>query len=472
MIEQVHWYTQASCEPLPPLRGHTSADAVVLGGGMAGLSAAQYLREAGLEVVLLEGRFCGAGATGKSSGFITPDSELELHQLTRRFGDADAGVLWAAAGAAVERIRANIDEMGIACERLDDDCLFVARSPRAVSEVRGEHETRRRLGLASRFYDRGDLPEVLGAEGYYAAVRYGGTFSINGYLYAQGLARALAERGVRIFEHSPAVRILPHQVLTPQGSVRARWVVVCLDRFAPDAGIAARDAYHVQTFLAVTEPLDPATLRELFPDRGAMVWDTDLIYHYFRRTADGRLLVGGATLPYTYLPHVAHGEHSAVRGLPAYARRHFPVLQDVAFVHYWPGMLGVSKDLLPLAGPSPRVSSHLYALCCTGLPWSTLAGGLAAQRAVEGPTPLDRFLDPARAFSPLEPLQPLLRKTATFAMSNYYSKLHAVGPPARIARQQRGVRAAMGLTAAAVGVGLAMRLGRRRRPARGATGAR
>ena len=53
---------------------------------MAGLTCAQFLREGGLSVALLEKGFCGAGASGKSSGFITPASELELSELIAHFG--------------------------------------------------------------------------------------------------------------------------------------------------------------------------------------------------------------------------------------------------------------------------------------------------------------------------------------------------------------------------------------------------
>jgi glycine/D-amino acid oxidase-like deaminating enzyme len=58
-----------------------------VGGGIAGLSAAQWLSEMAstLSVCLLEAETCGAGASGRSSGFITPDSELELKDLVRRF---------------------------------------------------------------------------------------------------------------------------------------------------------------------------------------------------------------------------------------------------------------------------------------------------------------------------------------------------------------------------------------------------
>ena len=82
-------YWQGGAPPsVTPLRGDTRTEVVVVGGGMAGLSCADALAQRGVAVVLLEQEFCGAGASGRSSGFITPDSELELFDLLSSLGEA------------------------------------------------------------------------------------------------------------------------------------------------------------------------------------------------------------------------------------------------------------------------------------------------------------------------------------------------------------------------------------------------
>ncbi len=83
-LDEVLWY-------LPPhhikqLRSDVSADVVIIGGGMAGLTAAQAFAKKGCSVIVLEKSFCGAGASGKSSGFITPDSEFSLGSFVERYG--------------------------------------------------------------------------------------------------------------------------------------------------------------------------------------------------------------------------------------------------------------------------------------------------------------------------------------------------------------------------------------------------
>jgi hypothetical protein len=128
--------------------------------------------------------------------------------------------------------------------------------------------------------------------------------------------------------------------------------------------------------------------------------------------------------------------------LTAYVREKFPRLERVRFTHWWPGLIGVSKDLLPMAGPSGLVPGLYYAMCSAGLPWSVVAGETAARRTLGEATELDRFLLPDRAFTEIEPLQPVLRKPATFALSTLWAKSYQRGDSKRIARRQRLVRAA------------------------------
>src|SRR6188508_2251136 len=91
--DAVFWFDRKQ-RPLAALKGSIHADVVVVGAGMMGLMCARTLRARGQRVCLVEAEFCGAGASGRSSGLVTPDSELELHDLARQFGSEDAPRLW------------------------------------------------------------------------------------------------------------------------------------------------------------------------------------------------------------------------------------------------------------------------------------------------------------------------------------------------------------------------------------------
>jgi gamma-glutamylputrescine oxidase len=217
-------------------------------------------------------------------------------------------------------------------------------------------------------------------------------------------------------------------------------VVVCIDRFMPRMGLQEDNTYHAQTFIALSEPLDDEQLRRIFPEKPLLAWDTDTVYQYFRITGENRLLIGGGMLLESLKERETHEDHVA-RMLAGYVRERFKQLGDVSFTTWWPGLIGITKDLLPMAG---RASDGLYyAGCGAGLPWSVVAGETAVQSALDGSSQLDRFLSPTRAYSPLEPLQPLLRKKATFGLSTTWAKSHQQGDALAVARQQRIVRGAL-----------------------------
>lgn len=423
LVERVHWYSRTPTQPSdqPPilLEGRIEADVVVVGGGMAGLAAAEWLRHhGGRQVVLLESSLCGGGATGRSSGFITPDSELQVSDLVRRFGADQARRLWMAAHDACEHIRGNVERHRIDCDLVQADCLYLAAGRRGWGAVREEHATREELGFDTRLYSKDTLRTVLGSHRYAGGVRYGRTFAIDPHAYARGMRAALLAQGVRIFEQTPAVTLAPGRVDTPRGSVSAPHVVVCLDRFAPELGVA-RDTWHAQTFLIVSEPLDRGLRESLFPDGPMLAWDTDLIYQYFRLTGDGRLLVGGGTLRETYAH--ARNDSRTPKRLERFIRKTFPALAGVRFESTWPGLIGVTRDLLPLAGSSPQRPDQLQAVCAAGLPWSVLAGQAAARAITGESTDLDGHFTPARHFE-LAGLASILPVPLSFALSHLYNK--------------------------------------------------
>jgi gamma-glutamylputrescine oxidase len=452
MHSEVFWTRGRRSEPWPKLAGPHSASVAIIGGGIAGLTVADELSRRGVkEIVLLEARTCGAGASGRSSGFITPPSELGLFELRRRFGDADARILWDAAQGGCDAIAERIDRWQIECGHLSADSFYVASDGRGAGPVQAEHDARRDLGYESRLYDESAVTSAIGGRGFGRGVRFGRTFAINSFDYVRGLSARLADLGVRIFEDSTVTSVTGEEVRTREGLVRAGTVFFCLDHAASEVRTAKRDVYHAQTFLAVSEPLDETLHRSVFPDGPLMVWDTDLIYQYFRPTADRRLLVGGGLLSRTYAPE-RRADAAPVEHLLRYVRSRFPQLSQLRFEATWPGLIGVTKDLLPLAGKIEGTSRHYAALCSAGLPWSSLAARVAVEVALDGESALAGFLRPRRSFTEIELFQPLLRTPLTFALSHAYAKSLLKGNEREVARRKRAMGWTMigGLVAAAV----------------------
>jgi gamma-glutamylputrescine oxidase len=448
--ESVYWFEQSPRSARAPLTTDLSADAVVVGGGIAGLAAAERLAEEGLDVVLLEAAICGSGATGRSSGFITPDSELQVADLCRRFGDAAARDLYGAVRTACEHIGRVVAAESIACDEIRADSLYAGLGPASIPTIRAEHEARHRLGFDSAMLLGDAVGGHVGTQRYSAAVRYSGTFGINGAALAGGWSDALTRRGVRIFEQSRVVRIEAGVVRTAEASVRAPRMIVALDRFAPELSLASRALNAARAYLLLSEPLPDAVLARLFPSGPLMVWDTDLIYQYFRPTREGRLLIGGGTLRRTYSRDPDGDE--VHRKLARYVHETFPFLRDIRYTHRWHGQIGVTKDILPLAGASPDLAGVWYALGGAGLPWSVLGGWVAAEMALGRMPAEPNLLDPARAFTTIDPLQPLLGKRLTWMLSYLLARRFETGGTEQVRRRQQRLLTGVAASVAAAAV--------------------
>ena len=417
----VFWYSLKDPNPSESLSDQIKTKIAVVGGGMAGLSCAQKLHEAGLEIVVIEKDFCGSGASGKTSGFITPDSEIELSSLLDTYGPEKAKRIWEFVISGVENIRKNIEQYGISCDYQKQDSLFVANNTSGFKSVKKEYEARRQLEYVSTLYDNTEIKKVVGGSMYTGGVRYPETFGMNSYLYCQAIKEILRTSGVTIYEQTFAKSITGHEVLTERGRITAEHIIVCADRFIPDLGALEKEIYHVQTFLGVTKPLTNEQVKKIFPEEKMMVWDTDLVYNYFRLTGDNRLLIGGGDLLYTYAHNVSNNTSRFGRRLKNYIKKKFPTI-DIEMEYLWPGMLGVSKDLLPIIGLDKDNEHVFYVGAATGLPWASALGRYAAERLIHGRNEFDEDFSPRRKFVIGHRLQSLLGAPPTYALSHGIAK--------------------------------------------------
>jgi gamma-glutamylputrescine oxidase len=175
--------------------------------------------------------------------------------------------------------------------------------------------------------------------------------------------------------------------------------------------------YHVQTFLAISRRLPEKDIRLVFPNDRFMVWDSDLLYHYFRVTGDSRLLLGGSDLRSVYSRRETFGAQRAAANLTNYLAAHFPSLR-VEFENLWRGLIGVSKDFAPIVGTHASFPTVHFAGAAAGLPWAAAIGEYLAGKITDGRGELDEALGPDRPFPVGRRVQRLLGKPLAFALSH------------------------------------------------------
>ena len=399
----------------------------MVGGGAAGLAVAARLAGTGKKVVLLEGNICGGSSTGKSAGFLTPDSELELSQLVRRFGKQGARDLWDVPVRGIERMLELIKKGGFECDLQKQDSLFLGKGQAGIKAVREENSSRRTLGYQSQVYMEDELRSVIGSREYTAAVRYRDTYGVDGLRYAQGVKGMLIDEGVDVYESSRAVAFSDHTVKTHMGSVTADQIVFCADKLGPELSPYSWNVYHEQTFLSITEPLSPREQDTLFPAEPFQCWDSDLVYSYYRLTGTKRLLLGGGSLLTTYarndsttsgvIDHVISGFKTM-----------FPRLSSLRFIQYWMGRIDMTRDLLPTVLKEEKAPWVHRVLGCVGLPWATFCGDFVARQvlaeAMTGDEKYYRYFNIDRKFLVPIWLEKIIGKRLAFPLNNAWAKYY------------------------------------------------
>jgi gamma-glutamylputrescine oxidase len=417
--DQVFWYLNRTSTPA--CHENITTDVAIIGGGMAGLSAAQAFATKGKKVVLLEQYYCGSGATGKSSGFITPNAELSFTDFSTQYNPEIARTIWDFITNGVEDIRNNIKQHNFPCDYASQDTLMVANDKRALKSLEIEYNNLSRAGYKTAFYTQDTIRNSINSDRYYGGVGYAETFGINGYLYCQEMKKLLQKNGVTIFEDTTATALNDHIITTPHAQITAEHIIVCTDRFMPELGLLTQDVYHAQTFLMLSEPLTDAQRQAIFPASNLLVWDSDLVYTYLRITPHNQLLLGGGSLFTTYATHAMHDSKYMFNKLTRYFDKKFPGLA-IQFKQMWPGLIGLSKDIAPIAGRDKDRSHIYYIAAAAGLPIAAALGRYSAENVLESNTTLDAYFSPYRLYPIGGITQSILGTKLTFALCNSMKK--------------------------------------------------
>ncbi len=433
MLLQNWWYTSLLSKPyekINPLAEHLHCDVLIVGGGMSGVSAAHAFVGKGLKVVLLEKNILGGSSTGKSAGFLTPDSELELSQLIRRFGVNGAKEIWEVPVRGISYIKRNVEQYGLDCDFQVQDSLFLGIGKDGWKDVQAELKSRNSVGFESKIYDEQELKKIITATGYTGAVSYQDTYGISGLQYCQAMKQVLTDQGIIVHEATEALRISDHTVYTHGGSVTADKIIICIDKMQPAFSHFADDVFHAQTFLSISEPLTDKEMAAIFPSgQRYQCWDSTLVYSYFRLTGDNRMLLGGGSAFTTFLSKEDHSSRIIDEVIRNF-KRFFPELNNLKFIQYWPGLIDSTRDLLPTLVRDEQAPHLHFCFGVVGLPWASFCGNFLAECVLDTNRHEQQkyfeYFSSRRHFAFPIWIEKIFGKPILFSLDNYWAKYHQV----------------------------------------------
>ncbi|WP_298609518.1 FAD-binding oxidoreductase [uncultured Thiothrix sp.] len=373
------WYA-ATAHFLPEFSSLTdkvTADVCIVGGGYTGLSAALHLAEAGYKVVLLEAHRVGWGASGRNGGQVGTGLNKDQAELESMFGKIQAKALWDLSLEAVQLCKDLIHQHKIQCDlqagiiHADHRQRFVKGSREFAEKLQRDYDYQ-----AIQFLDQAALQQELHSPLYYGGVLNLGAAHLHPLNYALGLAQAVQQAGVTIYERSPVLSYSNGsqvEVKTEQGTVTANYLILAcngyLDNLEPK--VAAR-VMPINNYIVATEPLSVAQVQDLIPNRYAVA-DSAFVVNYFRLSADNRLLFGGGE---SYSFQFPKDIRALVRPRMLSV---FPQLTETKLDYAWGGTLAVTANRLPyFTRLQPNVFS-VSGYSGHGVALATLAGKLLAE---------------------------------------------------------------------------------------------
>lgn len=434
IVNQNWWITTLlvnSYKYCPPLKKDIKCDVLIVGGGFSGVSAAAEFHGRGLSVVLIDKNIVGGSSAGRSAGFLTPDSELELEQLVRRFGLEAARDIWEVPCKGIERIVNGIKKFDIPCGLQEQDSLYLGIGKSGKEAVEHEMESRKLVGFTDQqLYDEQQLKGIIGAENYTGGLRYGGTYGVNPLLCLQGFKNVIIDHGFQVYESTEMERLEDHTAYTHSGSITAGQIIIAIDKMEASLNPIANEIFHAQTFMSVSEPLSDKEVDYLFPSgKQFQCWDSSLVYSYYRLTGDQRVLLGGGIAITTFLKNAFNNPRIIQRVIRNF-KEHFPHLKDLTFIQFWPGLIDLTRDLLPIIVKPPKQPHLQFILGCVGLPWACFAGSFAARNVLgiagEDYKKYYHYFSNRRHFILPSGLGNVIGKPMLFAISNGWAKYYQV----------------------------------------------
>lgn len=397
--EQSYWQVDANNTDYAPIKKDVTVDVVIVGGGIAGMTAAYVLKRAGLRVAILEKNRVGSGTTGGTTGKVTTQHGLLYADLLQNYGRQIAQTYATANQAAFTAIEHVIINEKIACNWSIEDSYVYTTDSGQVARYKTEAETAKSLGLSASFETELGLPFPVTA-----AVKFSRQARFNARSYVQGLAELVHGQGSYVFEHSNVIGFkdgVPARVRTSAAVIRAKDIVVAskvpafplIARF----GYAALEYPHT-SYIVAAEHDGKLSGMYISPDKN----------HYsilpIQNGTKHLLLIGGEN----HIPGLG-SPLSRYRKLAEYAQKHFGV---TSIAYMWRAMDYLAYDKLPLIGKLYPWSKHMYVATGFkkwGLTTSMVAALILRDAILKRPNPWAKAFDSTR-LSPIRSIPKTLLK--------------------------------------------------------------
>lgn len=321
------WGDPAEWRNPGPLEGDATADVCVVGLGGSGLAAVGAALEAGATVIGLDAGPVAGGAAGRNGGFLLAGGALFHHDAVAAWGHERALGIYRESLAEMDRLEAELGPQII--RRVGS--FRIPASTEEEEDIARQMDQMRRDGIPI------EPREGPSGTGVYVP----GDGSVQPLERCRLLATRVTQDGARLHCGSPAVELAGDHVTTPDGEVRCKAVVVCVDgnleSVLPELGRRVRSS---RLQMLATAPIAPGTIPYPHYDNYG--------YEYWQQLPDGSVALGGGRGTYGAAEWGRPAETSQPLQdlLDRLLRERVGV--DAPVTHRWAGVISYTDDRLPI----------------------------------------------------------------------------------------------------------------------------
>jgi len=367
-----------SLVPLPRLQKLATSqrfDVVVIGGGITGLTAAYYLKQAGKRVCVLERGRIGSGDTRSTTAHLTAVTDLRPAELTKTFGAEQAKLVWRGGIEAIRSIEETARELEMDCQFRRVPGFLHASLTSEKNETRrlkSEAEAARELGADARYVERTPIVEKPG-------VCFSNQAKFHPLAYLAGLAKSIPDGKSAIYERSEVTEVTSDPLAVKVGRHKIECDYVIVATHVPIVGktplvsatLLQTKLYSYSSYV-IRATMPKGTCPEV------LLWDTSDPYFYLRVDRSPRqdyVIFGGED-------HKTGQESSASERFAALEQELQKIMPAAKVDRRWSGQVVETNDGLPFIGETTKGQFVATGFAGNGMTFGTLAGRMACDAAL------------------------------------------------------------------------------------------
>lgn len=376
-----YWLKTCPETNFQPLKPGLKVDTVIIGGGIAGITAATLLKDMGYDVAVLESDRIVKEVTVGTTAKISVAPNMIYHDLIEKFGKNIALKIAKANKNALKKIEELVSNKDIDCEFHKTPLYIYTESSAGMKRIEEEYVAAKDLGFDVELNDNNPLPFKT-----MCSLKYSNQAQFHPRKYLLALAMEIDGNGSHVFEKTHAITVHDgdvKEVVTDRGSILASNVVIATHTpfYDPD---------HLKDHLnqGRSYVLGLYTKKE-FPD-GMFVEFNPVHTYRTTPTSEGQLVIVAGEHSEMYV----EDSHIYYDRLEAYARNHL----DVESVKYrWSSHDSVTDDGLPMIGMTSKNAIYVATgFGFWGMNNGTTAGMVIADLIQGNESYLKDIFDPLR----------------------------------------------------------------------------